>query len=219
MILARAAAKVPAWTVADHITYDDWAYQEECTGTWSDRSISGSSGGVSGFQSEAQASDAADTLAENLTSCTKTAWRTRPIAQTGAILATSRGAVARIVQKDTFVRVYQVPTTDGPPPVDVRSCRRSQWVSATLPYSTFRREVVVGHGDYERLTPQAIDQVWLRMRAGQAAKPTARELGLFPGTVRGLSGALRWDQTRAAPKSTRSVAARGARGDLAWSGG
>ena len=70
MILARAAAKVPAWTVADRITYDDWAYQEECTGTWSDRSISGSSGGVSGFQSEAQASDAADRLAENLTSCT-----------------------------------------------------------------------------------------------------------------------------------------------------
>jgi IS30 family transposase len=44
--------------------------------------------------------------------------------------------------------------------------------------------VVVGHGDYERLTPEAIDQVWLRMRAGQAAKPTARELGLCTGTVR-----------------------------------
>ncbi len=28
------------------------------------------------------------------------------------------------------------------------------------------------------VTPQAIDQVWLRLRAGQAAKPTARELGL-----------------------------------------
>jgi IS30 family transposase len=42
----------------------------------------------------------------------------------------------------------------------------------------------VGHGDYERLTPEAIDQVWLRMRAGQAAKPTARELGLCTGTVR-----------------------------------
>jgi IS30 family transposase len=42
----------------------------------------------------------------------------------------------------------------------------------------------VGHGDYERLTPQAIDQVWLRLRAGQAAKPTARELGLCTGTVR-----------------------------------
>jgi IS30 family transposase len=42
----------------------------------------------------------------------------------------------------------------------------------------------VGHGDYERLTPEAIDQVWLRLRAGQAAKPTARELGLCTGTVR-----------------------------------
>ena len=43
---------------------------------------------------------------------------------------------------------------------------------------------MVGHGDYERLTPEAIDQVWLRMRAGQAAKPTARQLGLCTGTVR-----------------------------------
>ncbi len=42
----------------------------------------------------------------------------------------------------------------------------------------------MGHGDYEGLTPEAIDQVWLRMRAGQAAKPTARELGLCTGTVR-----------------------------------
>ena len=43
---------------------------------------------------------------------------------------------------------------------------------------------MVGHGDYERLTPEAIDGVWLRMRAGRAAKPTARELGLCTGTVR-----------------------------------
>ena len=42
----------------------------------------------------------------------------------------------------------------------------------------------MGHGDYERLTPEAIDQVWIRLRAGQAAKPTARELGLCTGTVR-----------------------------------
>jgi IS30 family transposase len=46
------------------------------------------------------------------------------------------------------------------------------------------RSVVVGHGDYERLTPEAIDRVWVRLRAGQAAKPTARELGLCTGTVR-----------------------------------
>ena len=43
---------------------------------------------------------------------------------------------------------------------------------------------MVGHGDYERLTPEAIDRVWLRLRAGQAAKPTARQLGLCTGTVR-----------------------------------
>jgi hypothetical protein len=42
----------------------------------------------------------------------------------------------------------------------------------------------VGHGDYERLTPAAIDQLWLRLRAGHAARPTARELGLCTGTVR-----------------------------------
>ena len=42
----------------------------------------------------------------------------------------------------------------------------------------------MGHGDYERLTPEAIDQVWLRLRTGQAAKPTARQLGLCTGTVR-----------------------------------
>jgi hypothetical protein len=42
----------------------------------------------------------------------------------------------------------------------------------------------VAHGDYERLTPEAIGQVWVRLRAGQAAKPTARELGLCTGTVR-----------------------------------
>ena len=45
-------------------------------------------------------------------------------------------------------------------------------------------EVAVGHGDYERLTPEAIDEVWLWLRAGQAAKPTARELGLCTDTVR-----------------------------------
>jgi IS30 family transposase len=42
----------------------------------------------------------------------------------------------------------------------------------------------MGHGDYQRLTPEAIDQVWVRLRGGQAAKPTARELGLGTGTVR-----------------------------------
>ena len=60
----------------------------------------------------------------------------------------------------------------------------------------------MGHGDYERLTPEAIDQVWLRMRAGQAAKPTARELGLCTGTVRAYllrCGGIRPEPRRRAP--------------------
>ena len=42
----------------------------------------------------------------------------------------------------------------------------------------------MGRGDYERLTPEVVDQLWVRMRAGQAPKPTARELGLSTSTVR-----------------------------------
>ncbi|MFC7361314.1 IS30 family transposase [Nocardioides astragali] len=60
----------------------------------------------------------------------------------------------------------------------------------------------MGHGDYERLTPEATDQVWLRLRAGQAAKPTARELGLCTGTVRAYllrCGGIRPEPRRRAP--------------------
>jgi IS30 family transposase len=42
----------------------------------------------------------------------------------------------------------------------------------------------MGRGVYERLTPEAIDQLWTRMRAGHAPKPTARELGLNTSTAR-----------------------------------
>ena len=37
---------------------------------------------------------------------------------------------------------------------------------------------------YQRLSPEAIDQVWIRLREGHAAKPTARQLGLSTSTVR-----------------------------------
>ena len=33
---------------------------------------------------------------------------------------------------------------------------------------------------FQRLSPADIDEVWSRMRAGHAAKPTARSLGLRP---------------------------------------
>lgn len=42
----------------------------------------------------------------------------------------------------------------------------------------------MGQGVYEQLTPETIDALWVRLCAGQAAKPTARQLGLCPSTVR-----------------------------------
>jgi IS30 family transposase len=44
-------------------------------------------------------------------------------------------------------------------------------------------EVAVSR-NYQWLTPETIDQIWVRLREGKAAKPTARELGLSTGTVR-----------------------------------
>ena len=44
-----------------------------------------------------------------------------------------------------------------------------------------------------RLSPEAIDEIWVRLRAGQAAKPTARQLGLSPEHGAHLSDALRRD--------------------------
>ncbi len=37
---------------------------------------------------------------------------------------------------------------------------------------------------YERLSPEAMDEIWVRLRAGHAAKPTARQLGISASTVR-----------------------------------
>lgn len=52
----------------------------------------------------------------------------------------------------------------------------------------------MARGDYERLTAQAADQVWLRLQAGHATKPTARERWLCTGTVR--AHLLRCDGSR-----------------------
>jgi hypothetical protein len=37
---------------------------------------------------------------------------------------------------------------------------------------------------YQRLSPEVCDEIWVRLRAGHAAKPTARALGLPTSTVR-----------------------------------
>ena len=59
----------------------------------------------------------------------------------------------------------------------------------------------MAHGDYEKLTPEAVDELWVRLRSGKAAKPAARELGLGTSTVRAYllrCGGIRPDPRRRA---------------------
>jgi IS30 family transposase len=51
---------------------------------------------------------------------------------------------------------------------------------------------------YEWLSPEAIDEIWVRLRAGHAAKPTARQLGISTSTVR--TYLLRCGGIRPAPR-------------------
>jgi hypothetical protein len=43
---------------------------------------------------------------------------------------------------------------------------------------------VVARKSYARLSPEEIDEVWVRLKTGQAAKVTARQLGLPSSTLR-----------------------------------
>src|SRR5262245_34385331 len=67
------------------------------------------------------------------------------------------------------------------PSMSARTSGRSQGVDATL-LRLMVEEVAVGRRSYQWLTSETIDQIWVRLRAGKAAKPTARELGLSAGT-------------------------------------
>jgi IS30 family transposase len=60
----------------------------------------------------------------------------------------------------------------------------------------------MAHGDYEKLTPEAIGELWVRLQSGKAAKPAARELGLGTSTVRAYllrCGGVRPEPRRRAP--------------------
>ena len=129
--LDAIVADVPGWALADGFAADyDYAFSGPCSGgldDWGRGSISGGDGGVAragigvlGFRSTTAAARAVVRFAENLESCTSTAWRTEPIAQTGAVLASSPSAVTWIRQQGADVRVLQFATTDGPPPLDVQ---------------------------------------------------------------------------------------------------
>ena len=136
--------QVPGWAISDTFTDDyDYAFNGPCSGNWGKGATSGGDGGIAGagigghgFPSEAQASDAAARFVENLESCTATAWQTQPIAQTGAVLASSATGVAWIQQKGDHVDVLQVPTTDGPPPVGVQ-VEVAEWMVA---YRTWQEQ-------------------------------------------------------------------------------
>ena len=144
-------AQAPNWAI-NHVMPDDYdyAFESSCSGDADELSLLVRSKGAErrtwfyaelstrlsyagvfdvGFSSEAHASDAAARLVENLESCTITAWRTEPIAQTGAVLASSADGVAWIQQKGANVGVLQVPTIDGPPPVGVQ-VEVAEWLVA-----------------------------------------------------------------------------------------
>lgn len=123
--LSETLAQVPGWAITDS---DPTIILRKCGGDWSSRAGGWSAGTIppgawadeTVFRSAAQASDATALLVENLTSCTADIWRTQPIAQTGAVLASSATGVAWIHQKGATVSRLQMSTTDGPPPLAVQ---------------------------------------------------------------------------------------------------
>jgi hypothetical protein len=57
-------------------------------------------------------------------------------------------------------------------------------------------------GGYRRLSRADVDEIWVRLRAGHAAKPTARQLGVSTSSVRTYllrCGGIRPDPRRRSP--------------------
>jgi hypothetical protein len=129
--LRKILTQVPDWAV----TNADPTILHPCGGDWSESATGGGGGNFGirtpgeppsvwhdavGFPSADKASGAVSVLVENLESCTAVVWRTQPIPQTRAVLASSADGVIWIDEKGDLVSTLQVPTTDGPPPVDVQ---------------------------------------------------------------------------------------------------
>lgn len=129
--VGEALTAVPGWALND----SDPTMLNPCGGSWASTAQGGSGGNFDipsagagrqvwseslGFPTSEGAADAVVTLAENLTSCTTLTWRIQPIAQTGALLATSPLGAVWIRRNDAGVAILQVPTADGPPPLEVQ---------------------------------------------------------------------------------------------------
>ncbi|MGA8846019.1 MAG: hypothetical protein WB471_05335 [Nocardioides sp.] len=127
----KIVARVPDWSI-DNI--QQIFTTEPCAGDWT--SAAGGAGGgnfdvrtngepgqvwhdVIGFPTTAYASAAVDRLVENL-ACTDVAWRTQPIAQTGAVLASSTQGLIWIHQHRNELSTLNAVTDDGPPPLAIQ---------------------------------------------------------------------------------------------------
>lgn len=128
----KIVAQVPDWSIAD--TQRLFTI-EPCAGDWSSKAegagggnfdvrINGELGQVwgetVGFRSAAQASAAVERLIENLASCTEVAWQTQPIAQTGAVLASSAQGLIWVQKNGKDLSILQAATTHGPPPLAIQ---------------------------------------------------------------------------------------------------
>lgn len=127
----KIVAQVPDWSIAD---IQKIFTHEPCAGDWS--TASGMGGGsfdvrtngepgqvwhdVRTFPSAAQASASFDRLVKNLASCTGVAWQTEPIAQTGAVLASSPQGLMWIQQNGRELSILDAVTDDGPPPLSIQ---------------------------------------------------------------------------------------------------
>jgi hypothetical protein len=129
--LRRIVAQAPDWTLTDTASLGSDSSFAVCAGDWGAGGFGGgniSMGtpeepatavgvtyGVRGVPSAAKAR-----LVDNLASCTAYSWRTRAIADTGAVLAYSADGVVWIHRRGGEISTLEVGTTDGPPPPTVQ---------------------------------------------------------------------------------------------------
>ena len=125
-------AQVPDWSIDDT---QELFHNSPCAGDWAsaaggfgggnfDVRTNGQNGQVwheeRGFPSATKASEAAERLNENLTSCTIVDWQTQPVARTGAVLASSDHGLLWVHQRGNELSILSAVTDDGPPPLDVQ---------------------------------------------------------------------------------------------------
>lgn len=127
----RIVARVPDWSIADsqriftsEPCLSGWGSGSGSGGGSFDVSTNGEPGQVWGalysFPSATAASEAVDRLVENFAACEALTWQTVPIAQTGAVLASSADGVLWVHRSGSQIMTLEAVTADGPPPLSVQ---------------------------------------------------------------------------------------------------